>query len=141
MYMRNIPEWRERCGSRSGRVRRAAAAAAAAAALAAALAGCGGAGAKDGGGAASGRQTAAGPLAQASGQVQALYQASCQSCHGADLAGRAGPVTNLQHVGSRLTQEQIAAQITRGGGNMPGFGAKLKPDEIAALAAWLAAVK
>jgi mono/diheme cytochrome c family protein len=47
----------------------------------------------------------------------------------------------LQHVGSKLTQEQIVAQITNGGGNMPAFGAKLKPDDIAALAAWLAATK
>ncbi|KIL42344.1 hypothetical protein SD70_01295 [Gordoniibacillus kamchatkensis] len=117
------------------------AAAAALAAIAVALAACGGAGAKAGGGAASGKEAAAGPLAQTSEPVQALYKATCQACHGADLAGRAGPVTNLQHVGSKLTEEQIAAQITRGGGNMPGFGNKLKPDEVAALAAWLAAVK
>ncbi|MFC0213420.1 c-type cytochrome [Paenibacillus chartarius] len=82
-----------------------------------------------------------GPLAQAGEPVQTLYKASCASCHGVDLTGRAGPVTNIQHVGGKLTQEQIAAQITNGRGNMPAFGGKLKPDEITALAAWLASVK
>jgi cytochrome c551 len=114
-------------------------AAAITAVLTLALAGCGSsAGGQSKNGSAAG---SSGPLAQASEPVQALFKASCQSCHGVDLAGRAGPTTNLQHVGSKLTQEQITAQITNGGGNMPAFGAKLKPDEIAALAAWLAATK
>jgi cytochrome c551 len=100
--------------------------------LTAGLAGCGGGG--------SGK-AAADPLAKADPQVQTLYKNTCLSCHGANLEGRVGPTTNLQHIGGRLTQEQIAKQIADGGGNMPGFGAKLKPDEVAALAAWLAGLK
>lgn len=121
-------------GSRGRKYARRAAVTAASAALAAALAGCGGS-------AGTGRNAAGGPLAKADEQVQALYKNTCLSCHGANLEGRVGPSTNLQHVGGRLTQEQIAKQITNGGGGMPGFGAKLKPDEVAALAAWLAATK
>lgn len=117
------------------------AAAAAATMLAAAIGGCGGGGTSGSGSGHPMTPAADSPLAKAGEPVQALYKNTCLSCHGANLEGRVGPATNLQHVGGRLTQEQIARQITNGGGNMPGFGAKLKPDEVAALASWLAATK
>ncbi|UUZ90906.1 cytochrome c [Paenibacillus sp. P25] len=74
----------------------------------------------------------------ASEQVQALYKQTCISCHGGNLEGRVGPATNLQKVGTKLSKEQIAKQIANGGGGMPAFGTKLKPEEVEALAAWLA---
>jgi cytochrome c551 len=84
------------------------------------------------------------PQAQAGGadaRVQEIYKQNCLSCHGANLEGRVGPPTNLQHIGASRTKEQIAAQIQKGGGGMPSFGGKLKPDEVAVLADWLAAKK
>lgn len=79
--------------------------------------------------------------AGASEQVQALYKQTCISCHGGNLEGRVGPATNLQKVGTKLSKEQIAKQIANGGGGMPAFGTKLKPEEVEALAAWLAEKK
>jgi len=80
-------------------------------------------------------------LADAPEQVQNVYKQNCLSCHGGNLEGRVGPKTNLQKTGSRLNEEQIAKQITNGGNGMPSFGAKLKPEEVSALAAWLAGKK
>lgn len=77
-------------------------------------------------------------MAGASTQVQSLYKQSCLSCHGNTLEGRVGPTTNLQQVGKRLSKEQIAKQIASGGNGMPNFGTKLTPEEIQALAEWLA---
>ncbi|MBO9597954.1 MAG: cytochrome c [Cohnella sp.] len=73
--------------------------------------------------------------------AEAVYKQSCIACHGADLAGKMGGKTNLQHVGSDLTADQIATQIANGGGGMPPFQGRLTDDEIKALADWLAAKK
>jgi len=70
-----------------------------------------------------------------------LYRDSCISCHGTDLQGRMGDESNLQQVGSRMTEDQIRAQIENGGSLMPAFSGKLKPDQIDALASWLAGHK
>lgn len=107
-----------------------------------ALAGCGGA-PKQGSEPFGGGKTAnpAEAMAGASEQVQTLYKQSCLSCHGNSLEGKVGPSTNLQKVGGKLTKEQIAKQITSGGNGMPGFGGKLKPEEVDALASWLSEKK
>jgi cytochrome c551 len=75
----------------------------------------------------------------ASEQVQSLYKQNCLSCHGNSLEGRVGPKTNIQQAGKRLSKEQITKQIAGGGNGMPGFGTKLTPEEVQALAEWLAA--
>jgi cytochrome c551 len=80
-------------------------------------------------------------FAGASEQVQSLYKQNCLSCHGNALEGRVGPKTNLQKVGGHLAKDQIAKQISGGGNGMPGFGSKLKPEEVEALADWLASKK
>ncbi|KIL42477.1 cytochrome c-551 [Gordoniibacillus kamchatkensis] len=71
--------------------------------------------------------------------AQAIYKQNCMSCHGADLSGGVGP--NLQKVGSRLSADQITAQIANGKGAMPPFKGTLKDPDIAALAGWLEAHK
>lgn len=85
--------------------------------------------------------TAEQAMAGASEQVQTVYKQNCLSCHASNLEGRMGPKTNLQQVGGRMTKEQIVKQIEQGGGGMPGFQGKLKPEETAALAEWLASKK
>ncbi|CAG7649807.1 c-type cytochrome [Paenibacillus allorhizosphaerae] len=77
----------------------------------------------------------------ASEQVQAVYKQRCLSCHGNALEGKIGPTTNLQKVGGRLSKEQIVKQINSGGNGMPGFAGQIKPDEVEALASWLAEKK
>jgi cytochrome c551 len=109
----------------------------------AALAGCGGgnAGGQPFGGGKNNPGNPAEAMAGASEQTQTQYKQNCISCHGGTLEGRVGPATNLQKVGSRLSKERIAKQITNGGNGMPAFGSKLKPEEADALAEWLAGKK
>jgi cytochrome c551 len=71
--------------------------------------------------------------------AQTVFKQNCVVCHGVDLGGGVGP--NLQKVGARLTQEQIATTITNGRNVMPSFKGKLKPEEIDALSKWLSAKK
>ncbi|WP_281288141.1 c-type cytochrome [Paenibacillus methanolicus] len=66
-----------------------------------------------------------------------LYKQQCASCHGGGLKGRVGP--NLRRIGARMSQEEIAAKITDGGGGMPAFKQELSTDEIGMLTEWLAA--
>ncbi|MCZ8521822.1 MULTISPECIES: c-type cytochrome [Paenibacillus] len=73
--------------------------------------------------------------------AQAVYKSRCISCHGANLEGAMGGNTNLTKVGARRSKEQITAQITNGGNGMMAFKEILKPEEINALADWLAAKK
>jgi len=68
-----------------------------------------------------------------------LYKNYCISCHGGGLQDVQGP--NLEHVGSRLTEEQIVRQITQGGGDMPSFKVSIRQEDIQTLAQWLAAMK
>lgn len=108
-----------------------------------ALAGCG-AQEKEpfGGGSAAGGQNSSAAFAGASEEVQALFKNRCLSCHGSELEGRVSGNSNLQQVGARLTKEQIADTIQNGNKNgMPSFGSKLKPEEVNALADWLATKK
>lgn len=76
----------------------------------------------------------------ASEEAEALYRQNCISCHGDNREGRGGN-TNISNVGSRLSQDEIAAKITNGGNGMPGFGGQLSDGEINTLAEWLAAMK
>jgi mono/diheme cytochrome c family protein len=67
------------------------------------------------------------------------YETNCKLCHGAN--GEGGPVkledgTKLKvpslregHA-LRHTDAEFTKQITKGGDGMPGFGEKLKPEEI-----------
>lgn len=104
------------------------------AALLAFAAGCGGGG--SGGG---GSKTNA--LQDAPAEVAALYKAECLSCHGTDLQGRVGPKTNLEKVGSRMSVDEIVAQIEQGEGVMQGFADQLTKEEIQGLADWLSGKK
>ncbi|RJX40366.1 cytochrome c [Paenibacillus pinisoli] len=95
-------------------------------ALAATLAACGGS------------PTGGTNLKDAPSDIAAVYKARCLNCHGNDLQGRVGANTNLQQVGSRMSYEEITAQIKQGEGLMPGFADTLSEKEIDGLADWLA---
>ncbi|MEF3306730.1 c-type cytochrome [Paenibacillus sp. GYB003] len=100
------------------------------------MAGCGA-----GGGNGETKTGAGEATAVAGGNAEALYKKQCISCHGDQLQGRIGPGTNLTKVGGKLTREQIATQIEKGGNGMPGFKGSLNEAEIGTLADWLAAKK
>jgi ubiquinol-cytochrome c reductase cytochrome b subunit len=63
----------------------------------------------------------------------------CRNCHALNgLGGRRGP--ELNGVGTRLTRDQLIAQVsngTPGGGNMPAYGKQISPAELNALVAFL----
>jgi ubiquinol-cytochrome c reductase cytochrome b subunit len=75
-------------------------------------------------------------------QVAVLFNRHCLSCHLIDgVGGKDGP--DLSHVGRKLDDTRIAAQITNAKAvdpkaKMPVFEGKLTPDDIHVLAVWLA---
>ena len=67
-----------------------------------------------------------------------LFADNCAGCHGADRLGGQGPALLPENLG-RLMGPRAAAVIADGrtATQMPGFGAKLDKDEIAALATYI----
>ncbi|MFF2885388.1 c-type cytochrome [Paenibacillus sp. NPDC057967] len=105
-------------------------------ALVLSLAACGGS--PTGGGNPAGSAPKGDYLKDAPSDIAAVYKSRCLGCHGTDLQGRVGANTNLQQVGSRMSAEEITAQIEQGKGLMPGFADSLSQQEIDGLAEWLA---
>lgn len=73
---------------------------------------------------------------------QAIYEATCAACHGADGAGYAAedvpaPALNASEHAWHHTDSQIASWIRGGIGQMPAVGAELSNEEIDALLAYL----
>jgi len=84
------------------------------------------------------KPTAATPKAPPTGAVAtvdgaAIYRANCASCHGADGGGRLGPQL-ADRVASRYPDPAAEILVVTGGqGGMPSFGARLTPEQIAAV--------
>ena len=80
---------------------------------------------------------------QAQSDAAKTYKANCELCHGADGSGNTGPgkAFHAQDLRSADTQKQSDAQlvqtITKGREKMPAFGAKMKPDQIQMLVAYI----
>ncbi|MGJ9456989.1 cytochrome c550 [Oceanobacillus sp. CF4.6] len=70
----------------------------------------------------------------AGGDADAVYQANCSACHGADLSGGAGP--DLTAVGSKYSADEIAEIIQNGVGAMPAQS-QVAGEELSALSEWL----
>ena len=72
-----------------------------------------------------------------------LQNKNCRNCHALEgIGGRRGP--DLTAVGARLTRDQLIDQIsngTPGGGNMPAYGAQVKPAEMTALVDFLVSLR
>jgi cytochrome c6 len=72
-----------------------------------------------------------------------IYKTNCELCHGPDGSGNTGPgkAMHARDLRSDETQKQsdaaLSEVITKGRGKMPAFGAKLKPDEITKLVAYI----
>lgn len=65
-----------------------------------------------------------------------FYEHACLNCHLIDgYGGRRGP--DLTYVADRLTPNDILIRIVNGGGNMPGFGSTLRPQDLNDLLAFL----
>lgn len=72
--------------------------------------------------------------------AETALKANCISCHGGSLEGGVGP--NLQKVGATLDEQKLYKTISKGKGSMmPAFKDKLKDEEIANVAKFLATKK
>ncbi|UHA74913.1 c-type cytochrome [Paenibacillus sp. 481] len=74
-------------------------------------------------------------------ETVAMYKQRCIQCHGDEMQGRMGDVTNLQKVGARLSKDEIANIIKNGGSRMPAMGKSIEEADINKLAEWLATKK
>ena len=80
---------------------------------------------------------------QAQSEAAVTYKTNCALCHGADGSGNTGTgkALHAQDLRSNDTQKQTDAAldevISKGRGKMPAFGAKIKPDAIQQLVAYI----
>ncbi len=77
---------------------------------------------------------------------KAVFQKHCAQCHATTGERKAGPGLkglyqhpNLEESGDPVNDQTVRALIAKGagGGEMPGFAAKIKPQEMADLLAYL----
>ena len=69
-----------------------------------------------------------------------FQEKQCRNCHAVGgTGGQRGPA--LDHVATRLTQDQLVRQVIQGGGNMPAYGKNLSPTEVKALVRFLETLK
>ena len=80
---------------------------------------------------------------QAQSDPAKLFKANCTLCHGADGSGDnpTGKAFHAKDLRSAEVQKQTDAElaelITKGKRKMPAFGAKIKPDDVTKLVAYL----
>lgn len=82
-------------------------------------------------------------VAQTQGDAAKIFKANCALCHGVDGSGNTGVGKSLHapDLRSPETQKQSDAAltevITNGHDKMPAFGAKLKPEDVTKLVAFI----
>jgi len=80
---------------------------------------------------------------QAESDAAKIYKTNCVMCHGADGSGDTPPGKALKAKDLRSdevqkqTDEALAEVITKGKGKMPAFGAKIMPDNVTKLVAYI----
>src|ERR1700674_4606297 len=80
---------------------------------------------------------------QAQSHAANLFKRNCMQCDGANgsgdtVAGKAFHAKDLRSAEvQKQTDAELAEVITKGRGKMPAFGAKIKPDDVTKLAAYL----
>ena len=81
--------------------------------------------------------------AQAQSDAAKLYKTNCALCHSADGSGDSpsGKALHAKDLRSEEVQKQsdeaLSEVITKGKGKMPAFGAKIKPDDVKKLVAYV----
>jgi mono/diheme cytochrome c family protein len=80
---------------------------------------------------------------QAQSDPAKIFKTNCTLCHGADGSGDnpTGKAFHAKDLRSAEVQKQTDAElaevIIKGRGKMPAFGAKIKPDDVTKLVAYL----
>jgi mono/diheme cytochrome c family protein len=65
-----------------------------------------------------------------------IFSTYCAGCHGVSRQGGIGPALTVAAL-SNTPSAQLLTIITSGKGNMPGFSAMLKSDQISAVANYI----
>jgi mono/diheme cytochrome c family protein len=82
-------------------------------------------------------------LMQAESDPAKIYKTNCVLCHSADGSGdsASGKALHAKDLRSEEVQKQSDAEltdvITKGKGKMPAFGAKIPPDDVTKLVAYI----
>ena len=80
---------------------------------------------------------------QAQSDPAKIFKTSCTLCHSADGSGDSatGKALHAKDLRSEEVQKQsdaaLAEVITKGKGKMPAFGAKIKPDDVQKMVAYI----
>src|ERR1700674_3486960 len=83
---------------------------------------------------------------RAQSDADKIYKTNCVLCHSADGSGRSptGKAMHTKDLRSDECQKQsdaaLSEVITKGRGKMPAFGAKIKPDDVTKLVAYIRAL-
>ena len=83
---------------------------------------------------------------QAQSDADKIYKTNCVLCHSADGSGSSptGKAMHAKDLRSDEVQKQsdaaLSEVIAKGRGKMPAFGAKIKPDDVAKLVAYVRAL-
>ena len=83
---------------------------------------------------------------QAQSDADKIYKTNCVLCHSADGSGGSptGKAMHAKDLRSDEVQKQsdavLSEVITKGRGKMPAFGAKIKPDDVTKLVAYIRAL-
>jgi cytochrome c6 len=83
---------------------------------------------------------------RAQSDADKIYKANCALCHSADGSGGSptGKAMHAKDLRSDEVQKQsdaaLSEVITKGRGKMPAFGAKIKPDDVTKLVAYIRAL-
>ncbi len=72
-----------------------------------------------------------------SAQGEALFRATCATCHGNDGSGAIGPPIGNGIAADKYSAEALAAIVANGTGAMPALADKLTPDEIATVVGYV----
>src|SRR6202795_3627811 len=80
---------------------------------------------------------------QAQSNADKIYKTNCSLCHSADGSGDSptGKAMHAKDLRSNEIQKEsdaaLSEVITKGRGKMPAFGAKIKPDDVTKLVAYI----
>ena len=83
---------------------------------------------------------------QAQSDADKIYKTNCALCHSADGSGSSptGKAMHAKDLRSDEVQKQsdaaLSEVVTKGRGKMPTFGAKIKPDDVTKLVAYIRAL-
>ena len=84
---------------------------------------------------------------QAQSESAKIFKTNCVQCHSANGSGdtTAGKAFHAKDLRSAEVQKQTDAElaevITKGRGKMPAFGAKIKPDDVTKLVAYIRSLR